>query len=93
MDEQTMELFAHLHEVFLLLAKLQIIDMLASGKYTTSMKIVLIQMLISVNGGQLPMDVSEITGKDETALLEMIMSNDGGNGGGSEPENPNTPTE
>lgn len=91
MDEQTMELFAHLHEVLTLLADLQIIDMLASDKYTTSIKIALIQMLISVNGGQLPMDVSEITGKDETALLEMIMSNNGGNGGGSGPENPNTP--
>lgn len=92
MDESTIELFAHLDDALTTLAELQIIEMLASDKYTIDVKAFLVQMLIGLNHGALPMDLSCITGKDETELLEWLMSNNGGNGGGSGPENPNTPT-
>ena len=79
MDEQTMELFSWLGESMNTLIVLKIMEMLASDKYTTSMKVALVQLLISANHGQLPMDVSEITGKDESAL-EMMFDNGGNNG-------------
>lgn len=81
MDEQIIELFENMNETLTALAELQMIEMLASDKYTINVKAVLVQMLVSIHGGNLPMDLSEITGKDETELLEMMMSNDGDNSG------------
>lgn len=94
MDEQTSALFAYLGNTIASLAELQIIEMLASDKYTVPVKAWLVEKLMSIYGGHLPMDLSYITGKDETEFLEMMANNNGGNGGnggGSGPENPATP--